>query len=182
MNETPDINGTGTPARKRNPWRRRISYLVAVVLTGAIAGTGIYQSRLLPRRISEYVNTHYLRGTNFEFSIDGVSGFFVRHLKLTNPVLRYHSPNASYNVFRADEISIEYDLMPIFAFRLIVTDLTMRNVAIHLRQDEDGKIVLPVLPKGDKPGRFDVSPMVNVRNFAIDGLELQFGGNQREQV
>ncbi len=179
MNETPDIDGA-TPAKKRNRLRRRISYLVAVVLTGAIAGTGVYQSRVLPRRISTYVNTHYLTGTNFEFSVDGVSGFFVRHVKLTNPVLRYNSPNASYNVFRADEISIEYDLMPIFAFRLIVTDLTMRNVAIHLRQDEEGKIVLPVLPKGDKPGRFDVSPVVNVRNFAIDGLEMQFGGNQRE--
>ena len=61
MNETPDINGAGTPAKHRNRLRRRISYLVAVLLTAAIAGTGVYQSRLLPRRISDYVNTHYLR-------------------------------------------------------------------------------------------------------------------------
>jgi autotransporter translocation and assembly factor TamB len=169
------------PARKRARQRRRISYAVAIVLTAVIAGAVYHQSRILPRRISTYVNDHYLRGTNFEFSVDGISGFFVRHVKLTNPVLRYHSASASYNVFRADEISIEYDLMPIFAFRLIVTNLTMRNVAIHLRQDADGKLVLPVVPKGDgKPGRFNYSPVVNVRRFAIDGLEMQFGGNQRE--
>jgi hypothetical protein len=180
MSETPDSNGAGATAKKRGLLGRRLSYLIAVVLTGVIAVTVVYQSRLLPRRISTYVNTHYLKGSNFEFSVAGVSGFFVRQVRLTNPVLRYHSPNASYNVFRADEISIEYDLMPIFAFRLIVTDLTMRNVAIHLRQDADGKVVLPVLPKGDKPGRFAVKPVVNVRNFSIDGLEMQFGGDQRE--
>jgi hypothetical protein len=118
------------------------------VLTTAIAGVGYHQSRLLPRRISTYVNEHYLKGTNFQFSVDGVSGFLVRHVTFKNPTLRYESESASYNVFRADELSIDYDLMPIFAFRLIVTDLKLRNVAIHLRQDADGKLILPVFPRG----------------------------------
>jgi len=166
-------------ARKKLGWRRRISYAIAIVLTGAIAGVGYHQSRLLPRRVSAYVNEHYLKGTHFEFSVDGVSGFFLRHVTLENPTLRYHSSTSSYNVFRAEELSIDYDLMPIFAFRLIVTDLKLRNVAIHLRQDADGNLVLPVLPRG-KSARIDMSPVVNVRHFSIDGLAMQFGGNQRE--
>ena len=166
--------------RSRGSLRRRISFAIAVVLTGVIAVVFYHQSQLLPGRISKYVNNHYLKGTNFEFSVEGVSGFFIRHLTLKNPVLRYQSPSASYNVFRADEISVEYDLMPIFAFRLIVTDLTLRNVAIHLRQDAEGRLVLPVLPGGGKGRRMGVSPVVNVRRFLIDGLEMQFGGNKRE--
>lgn len=170
---------TETSEKKKASWRRRISFGIAIVLTGVIAGVGYHQSRILPRRISAYVNDHYLKGTNFEFSVDGVSGFLVRHVTFKNPTLRYHSASASYNVFRADELSIDYDLMPIFAFRLIVTDLKLRNVAINLRQDMDGKLVLPVLPAG-KAGKLDVSPVVNVRRFNIDGLEMQFGGNKRE--
>ncbi|HET6350232.1 MAG TPA: translocation/assembly module TamB domain-containing protein [Candidatus Krumholzibacteria bacterium] len=163
--------------QRRGNFRRRISYAIAVILTGAIAGVVYHQNHVLPSRISRYVNEHYLRGTNFEFSVDGVSGFFIRNLTLTNPTLRYHSASASYNVFRADEISIDYDLMPIFAFRLIVTDLKLRNVAIHLRQDTDGNLVLPVLPAGEK-GKLDVSPVINVRRFGIDGLQMKFGGNK----
>jgi hypothetical protein len=181
MNETPVTQGAGTTAKNgRRGLRRQISYAVAIVLTGIIAVVATREMRLLPRRVSTYVNEHYLRGTNFEFSVDGISGFFIRQVKLTNPVLRYHSKDASYNVFRADEISIEYDLMPVFAFRLVVTDLTMRNVAIHLRQDADGKLVLPVFPKSAEPGGFDISPVVNVRRFGIDGLEMHFGGGKRE--
>src|SRR6267378_1273677 len=108
---------TEAPEKKKASWRRRTSFGIAIVLTGVIAGVGYHQSRLLPRRISAYVNEHYLKGTNFEFSVDGVSGFLVRHVTFTNPTLRYRSASASYNVFRADELSIDYDLMPIFAFR-----------------------------------------------------------------
>lgn len=170
---------TEATTKKQARWAKRISWTVAIVLTAVIAYVGYHQSQLLPRRISRYVNEHYLAGTNFEFTVDGVSGFLVRHVTFKNPTLRYHSADASYNVFRADELSIDYDLMPIFAFRLVVTDLKLRNVAIHLRQDADGKLVLPVLPKGPS-GKLDVSPVINVRRFGIDGLEMKFGGNKTQ--
>ena len=170
---------TETTATRKANWAKRISWTVAIVLTAVIAYVGYHQTQLLPRRVSRYVNEHYLRGTNFEFSVDDVSGFLVRHVTFKNPTLRYHSADASYNVFRADELSIDYDLMPIFAFRLVVTDLKLRNVAIHLRQDAEGKLVLPVLPRG-RTGKLDVSPVVNVRRFTIDGLEMKFGGNKKQ--
>src|SRR5678816_1500837 len=170
---------TGTTATRKANWAKRISWTVAIVLTAVIAYVGYHQTQLLPRRVSRYVNEHYLRGTNFEFSVDDVSGFLVRHVTFKNPTLRYHSADASYNVFRADELSIDYDLMPIFAFRLVVTDLKLRNVAIHLRQDAEGKLVLPVLPRG-RTGKLEVSPVVNVRRFTIDGLEMKFGGNKKQ--
>jgi hypothetical protein len=75
-----------------------------------LLAAGFYEaSQLLPKRVARYVNSHYLAGTPFELTIDGISGSLVRRIVLKNAVLRYHSSTASYNVFRADEISVTYD-------------------------------------------------------------------------
>ncbi len=168
------------PERRRSNVRR-ISAVIAVVVSVAMAVVAYRESRILPERIAGYVNRHYLAGTPFEFSLDGVSGTFVRHITLKNPVLRYHSQEASYNVFRADRISVTYELVPVFAFRLLVDDVQLENVVIHLRQDQEGRLILPGsgVPK---PGarKKVVSPVVDVRHFRIDGLALTFGGNETQ--
>lgn len=177
MNETPPKK------KRRGPGRRGISFAIAIVVTIVLAVCIYEGSRVLPRRVASYVNNHYLAGTPFELTIDGISGSLLRRIVLKNPVLRYNSTNASYNVFRADEISVTYEFLPVFGFRLIVDDVLLRNVAIHLRQDENGRLVIP-FPQGKTPGgegRFaGVSPLVNVRHFTIDGLEMTFGGGKRE--
>jgi hypothetical protein len=67
--------------------------------------------------------------------------------------------------------------LPVFGFRLIVGDVLLRNVAIHLRQ-EGGQLVIPFRREAGK-GRFaDASPLVHVRHFTIDGLEMTFGGRE----
>ncbi len=168
------------PERRRSNVRR-ISAVIAVVISIALAVVAYHESRILPERIAGYINRHYLAGTPFEFSLDGVSGTFVRRINLKNPVLRYHSQEASYNVFRADRISVTYELVPVFAFRLLVDDVELENVVIHLRQDEEGRLILPGsgVPK---PGakKKAVSPVVDVRHFRINGLALTFGGNETQ--
>ncbi len=162
--------------------RRRVSVVVALVITTVLVVVIHHQSQILPRRVADYVNEHYLAGTPFEFTLDGISGSLVHHIVLKNPVLRFRSQDASYNVFRADEVSVTYELMPIFAFRLIVHDVELKDVAIHLRQDAQGRMVLPV-PQHDEPNpkkRGVVSPVVDVRRFNINGLEMTFGGNQQQ--
>ncbi|HXV13767.1 MAG TPA: translocation/assembly module TamB domain-containing protein [Candidatus Krumholzibacteria bacterium] len=168
------------PERRRSNVRR-ISAVIAVVISIALAVVAYRESRILPERIAGYVNRHYLAGTPFEFSLDGVSGTFVRRINLQNPVLRYHSPEASYNVFRADRISVTYELIPVFAFRLLVDDVELENVVVHLRQDQEGRLIIPGTGV-PKPGakKKAVSPVVDVRHFRIDGLALTFGGNETQ--
>jgi hypothetical protein len=176
------MNRTVGNEKRSSPLRRRISVGVAIVLTLAIAAVIHRQSQLLPDRVARYVNTHYLAGSPFEFSLDGISGTLVHKIVLTNPVLRYNSPSASYNVFRADRVSVTYELMPVFAFRLVVHDLELEGAALHLRQDAEGRLVLPV-PQNEAPAprkRGIVSPVVDVQSFRINGLELTFGGKQTE--
>ena len=171
---------TRRPERRRTTVRR-VSAVIAVVITIVSAVVIYHESRILPRRIADYVNAHYLAGGPFEFSLDGVSGTYFRRITLKNPVLRYNSEEASYNVFRADRVSVTYQLVPVFAFRLLVDDIELENVAIHLRQDEEGRLILPGtgVPKPGAKKRV-VSPVVDVRRFRIDGLEMTFGGNALE--
>jgi hypothetical protein len=175
--ENPD---SPRPERRRGTVRR-VSAVIAVVVSIVLAVVIYHESRILPRRIADYVNSHYLAGGPFEFSLDGVSGSFVRRINLKNPVLRYNSAEASYNVFRADRVSVTYQLIPVFAFRLLVDDVELENVAIHLRQDEEGRLILPGtgVPKPGAKKRA-VSPVIDVRRFLIDGLAMTFGGNALE--
>ncbi len=174
-------NGTGEGRVVRRFNVRRISAALAVVISVVLAVVIYHESRILPQRISDYVNRHYLAGTPFEFSLDGVSGTFVRRITLKNPVLRYSSEDASYNVFRADKVSVTYQLVPMFAFRMLVDDVQLENVAIHLRQDAEGRLILPGTGV-PKPGakKKAVSPVVDVRRFRINGLAMTFGGNERQ--
>jgi hypothetical protein len=171
---------TPRPERRKSTVRR-VSAVIAVVITIVLAVVIYHESRILPRRIADYVNTHYLAGGPFEFSLDGVSGTFVRRITLKNPVLRYNSAEASYNVFRADRVSVTYQLIPVFAFRLLVDDIELENVAIHLRQDAEGRLILPGtgVPKPGAKKRV-VDPVIDVQRFRIDGLEMTFGGNAVE--
>ncbi len=169
--------------KRRGRIRRKVSYGIAVVVTALLATLFYQATQLLPKRVARYVNDNYLAGTPFELTIEGISGSILRRIVLKNAVLRYHSSTASYNVFRADEISVTYELLPMFGFRLIVDDVLLRNVAIHLRQDENGQLVIP-FPQGktgDGGGWFSrASPLVHVRHFTIDGLEMTFGGRELE--
>lgn len=174
-------NQDSARADRRRGNARRISAVIAVAITIVLAVVIYRESQILPQRIADYVNRHYLAGGPFEFSLDGVSGTFLRRITLKNPVLRYNSAEASYNVFRADRVSVTYQLVPVFAFRLLVDDVQLENVAIHLRQDKEGRLILPGtgVPKSGAK-RKAVSPVVDVRRFRIDGLEMTFGGNDLE--
>jgi hypothetical protein len=166
---------------KRVKIKRRLTLVLAVMIALIIAFVVLTKSRLVPYQVSKYVNRHLLEDTRFDFSCGKVTGDLVRNVVLHDPVIRYHGPDASYNVFRADEISINYSLTGVLRMNLVIHDLRLRNVGLRVRQSEDGRIVLPVPVKSEitkSAGPF--APRVDVERFLIDGLQLHFGGGGRE--
>lgn len=166
---------------KRGKISRRLTLLLAVVIALGIAFVVLTKSRLVPYQVSKYLNEHMLEDSRFEFSCRKITGNLVNRVVLHNPVVRFHDVDASYNVFRADEISIDYSILGVFRLNLIVQDLRLRNVGLQIRQDKDGHVVLPVPVEGritQETGAF--APRVDVQKFAIDGLQLYFGGGERE--
>jgi hypothetical protein len=161
--------------------RTGLSLLVAIVIAVGVAFIVLTKSRLVPYQVSKYVNEHLLEDTRFEFACGSIEGDLVNRVVLRDPVVRYHGDDASYNVFRADEIEIDYSLTGVLRLNMEVQDLRLRNVHLQIRQDADGRIVLPVPVKGDellRDGAF--APRVNVRHYAVEGLHLSFGGEERE--
>jgi hypothetical protein len=169
----------------RMPGRGRIrtglTLLVAIVIAVGVAFIVLTKSRLVPYQVSKYVNEHLLEDTRFEFACGSIEGDLVNRVVLRDPVVRYHADDASYNVFRADEIEIDYSLTGVLRLNMEVQDLRLRNVHLQIRQDADGRIVLPVPVKSEKVLRDDAfAPRVNVRQYAVEGLRLSFGGEERE--
>lgn len=177
-------NGTEETKARRSGWvrgRRRLSYAVAVVASLVIAFLVFTKGRFLPNRVSTYVNEHYLEGSPFEFQCGRIAGDFVNHVVIHDAVLRYHAPAASFNVFRADEISVDYRLLDVLKFNLVVEDLQMKNVGVQIRRDEDGALVLPpATAAGGATAGAESAGSIDVRKFEIDGLHVLFGDGERE--
>ena len=167
--------------RRLGRYRTGLSLAVAIVAAIAIAFVVLTRSRLLPYQVAKYVNRHLLVDTRFEFSCGGISGDLVKHVVIHNPVLRYHAPEASFNVFRADEIEIDYDAFGVFRLNLVVHELRLRNVGLQIRQDERGRLILPIPLETEEKGTVGAfSARADVRRFVIDGLRLNFGTGDRE--
>jgi hypothetical protein len=166
---------------KRGKIKRRLTLLLAIVIALAIAFVVLTKSQLMPYQVSKYLNEHMLADSRFEFSCQRITGNLVNRVVLHDPIVRFHGLDASYNVFRADEISIDYSILGVFRLNLIVHDLQLRNVGLQIRQDRDGHVILPVPVEGkitQETGAF--APRVDVQRFVIDGLHLYFGGGENE--
>jgi hypothetical protein len=179
-------NGMNEDARiaksaRRGRRRRRLSYAIAILASLIIAFLVYTKSRFLPNRVTRYVNQHYLEDSRFEFQCGRIGGDFVNRVIIRDAVLRYHAAEASFNVFRADEIDVDYRLLDVLKFNLVVEDLKMHNGSVQIRNGADGALVLPwpaagtaVAPSGESGGSIDV------RKFEIDGLQVLFGDGERE--
>lgn len=166
---------------RRIRFKRRFTLILALLLALAVSYVVLTKSRLVPYQVSKYLNEHLLEDTRFEFTCGAITGDLVKTVVLHDPVVRYHGDDASYNVFRADKISIDYSIAGVFRLNLVVRDLTVENVHIQLRQDEDGRLILPIPVDGNitsETGTF--APRVDVQQFNIDGLDLFFGGGGRK--
>ncbi|MCK4775538.1 MAG: hypothetical protein KAT30_12155, partial [Candidatus Krumholzibacteria bacterium] len=161
--------------------KRRLTLFLAVVLALAVSFVVLTKSPLVSYHVQKYINQHVLEDSRFEFSCRAITGDLVNTVVLHDPVVRYHGTDASFNVFRADRIEVDYSLKGVLRMNLIVEDLHLKNVRLQIRRDRDGQVILPV-PIDDELTRSSgvFAPRVEVQKFLIDGLQLSFGGGERE--
>jgi hypothetical protein len=165
---------------RRSRFKRRFTLVLALFLALGVAFVVLTKSGLVPYQLSKYINQHLLEDSRFEFSCDAVSGNLIDNVVLHHPTVRYNGEDASYNVFRADRIAIDYSITGVFRLNLVVQDLTLDNVHLQIRKDENGRLILPIPTEGEMVeagGAF--APRVEVQRFNIDGLSLFFGGEER---
>jgi hypothetical protein len=134
---------------RRGRFKRRFSLALGIVLALGIAFVVLTKSRLVPYQLSKYINEHMLADSRFTFSCRAITGDLVRRVVLHHPVVRYHGDDASYNVFLADRIAIDYSITGVFRLNLVVQDLSLDNVRLQIRQDAEGRLILPVPVEGE---------------------------------
>lgn len=168
-------------AKRWRRFRRRLSYAIAIVATLIIVVFVFTRTRLLSYQVERYVNDHYFAGTPFEFTSGRISGDLLHRVVIEDPELRYDSQSASFAVFRADEVAVEYKVLEVMKFNFVAENIRLKNVRLQLRADEEGGLVIPTLG-GTAPEqeRSPVSPRVDIQNFDVEGLSLRFGGGGRE--
>jgi len=166
---------------RRGKWKRRITLILALALALSIAFVVLTKSRLVPYQLSKYLNEHMLEDSRFEFSCGAVTGDLVNRVVLHEPVVRYHGEDASYNVFRADRIAINYSIAGVFRLNMVVQELSLQNVHLQIRQDDEGRVILPVpIEGGLDEATGALAPRVEVQQFNVDGLSLFFGGGEHK--
>ncbi len=165
---------------RRRRFRTALSFVLAVVLSAAIAVVFVTKSSFVSNQVNDYVN-RYLKDTPFEFHCESLTGNYFRSVSFGNVSLRYVADDNSFDVFRADGVTIDYRILDVLRLNLVADNLTLRNVYARLTTDENGQLVIPSPPpKPESSVSSGFTGRVDVRNFVVDGLNLNFGAEDAE--
>ncbi len=165
--------------RRRIRFHRKLSLAIALFFSVVLAILLLRESGFIPYQVSKFINEHYLKGTPFHFSCDGISGDLVHHITLERPVLRYAEGGRAFSLFRAERVKVDYRLFQVLKLRLVVDELVLENVRLQVERDAEGRLIMPLPVTAGSAAGEAVSPSVDVRRFAIDGLQMYFSGGER---
>ncbi|MCZ6767051.1 MAG: translocation/assembly module TamB domain-containing protein [bacterium] len=151
------------------------SLAIGIVVTLVIAGIVFLKSGLLSYQVSKYVNDHYLAATPFRFSCGRISGNMVNHISIVRPVILYQEDGVMFEVFRADRVSIRYNVIEIARLRMIVDNLEIDRPRLTVREKANGKLLIPELPSEDgSVPEGGVPAHVEIKNFTIDDADVAY--------
>jgi hypothetical protein len=164
-------------------FRKRLSLLIALLLTIVIAFWFLKRSSFLPYKFTQFVNDNYLQDTPFEFSCKKVSGNLINQVVIESILLEYDDGINRFALFESDRIALNYQLVQLIKLRLVIDELTLDNVRIHVEQDEEGRLIIPAPVAAVSSDGEAVSPHIDVKRFLIKGLQMAFSeGSRRLRV
>jgi hypothetical protein len=161
-------------------FRKRLSLLIALLLTVIIAFWFLKRSSFLPYQFTKFVNENYLQDSPFHFSCKKVSGNLINQVVIESIVLEYADGNDRFTLFESDRISLNYQLMQLLKLRMVIDELALDNVRIQVEQDEEGRLIIPAPGMVVESGSKSVSPHIDVKRFLVHGMQLSFSGGSRQ--
>lgn len=160
-------------------FRKRLSLLVAVLLSIVIVVVILKKSSVLPNRLNRYVNEHYLKDSNFRFSCRSVTGDLVNTVSLSDVRLRYYGEDGAIDLFRAKQITMKYSILEVLKLNLAIERLTMEDTDIRLIRDNSGALLLPPLPSGGGVADSKPVPSIVVEQYEFRGLDVLYRDSTR---
>ena len=113
--------------------------------------------------IGRLATDHFLGGTPFSISVEKFEGSILQDVTLKGLKIHYKGPDAPFDLFRAEELSIRYDLFALLRRSPRIEDISMTKPVLRLKTDSTGALILPSFGGGSR-----ALPSFTIRRFSIE--------------
>ncbi|MDD4856793.1 MAG: translocation/assembly module TamB domain-containing protein, partial [Candidatus Krumholzibacteria bacterium] len=146
-------------------------------MRGLLIGLGIFAAAVVilflglrtdffARSVGRIASQRYLGGTRFSVGVERIEGSIFRNLTLKGVRLHYKGPGERFDLFRADEINVSYNLFAAMRHSHRIEDVSVTKSVLRLETDSTGTFILPAM--GKRTGSF---PSFEVERFSIDDAQ-----------
>jgi hypothetical protein len=160
---------------------RSSSIVLAIVLAVLVVAFVVLRTDFFARAVGRLVTERLLGGTHFSVGFDKVEGSMLEDVTLKGVKVRYEGPGTPFDLFRAEELSLRYNLVTLIRRESRIADIVMIKPVLRLKADSTGSFMLPV-SGGPSKGL----PVFDIDRFSIeDGraiIESAEGSNAVDDV
>jgi hypothetical protein len=165
------VNENTTPRRRS---MRRLWLALGIVLAVLVAVFFGIRTSFFARGAGRIVSNRFLGGTPFVFSVDRIGGSIVQDVTLQGVRVRYVGHGPSFDLFRAEEISLRYGWRSLARRSGTVDAISLVEPVLSFRTDSTGAFILPSFGAGT--GEL---PSLDVDRFTIENARLLVQGKQK---
>jgi hypothetical protein len=167
------VNENTTPRRRS---LRRLWLVLGIVLAVFVAVFLGIRTSFFARAAGRIVSNRFLGGTSFVFSVDRIGGSIIQDVTLQGVRVRYAGRGPSFDLFRAEEISIRYGWRSLARRSGTIDGISMIEPVLSFRTDSTGAFILPSF--GEGTGEL---PSLDVDRFTIENARLFVQGKQKSE-
>jgi hypothetical protein len=115
------------------------------------------------RGVGRLATKRLFGGTGFSVSVERVEGSILQDVTLKGLKIHCKDPKASFDLFRAEELSVRYEALSLLKRSPRIEDMSMTKPVLRLKADSTGTFILPSFGGGG-----DVLPSFVVERFSIE--------------
>lgn len=127
--------------------------------------------------IGRLASDHFLGGTPFSISVEKVEGSVFQDVTLKGMKIHYKGPAVSFDLFRAEEVSIRYDLITILKRKPRIRDISMTKPVLRLKADSTGAFILPSFGAENRE-----LPLFEIVRFSIEDGHMIVQGTEKSDA
>jgi hypothetical protein len=165
------------PVSKKKRSIRWFSVALGVLLAVIVVFFLGLRTNFFARGVGKYASDYLLRGTPFSISVEKVEGSVFQDVTLEGVKVHYQGTDLSFDLFRADEISIRYNLLTLMKRKPHVGDISMSKPVLRIKADSLGNFILPSFGSGGRE-----LPQFEVVRFSIEDGHLIVQGTEKADV
>ena len=127
--------------------------------------------------IGRLASDHFLGGTPFSVSVEKVEGSVFQDVTLKGMKIHYTGPAGSFDLFRAEEVSIRYDLITLLKRKPQIRDISMTKPVLRLKADSAGAFILPSFGAENRE-----LPLFEIVRFSIEDGHMIVQGTEKSDA